>query len=109
MKKWIFRVSIFLNVLTAIGLLLNSFSAPYKLGVLKEDIAIGVFGGKKTLFKLPKGITVQDISERGLNAIDQFENHRFQVVITSDRELVDYSKSGEQLNSTGNFYSADIK
>ena len=82
-----------------------------KLGKLNKDIKVGLFNdeGKSVLFTLPKGITVKDVSERGLSAIDLFENHRFEIVITSDRDdLINYNIPEKQLSSFGNLYSADI-
>ena len=62
------------------------------------------------IFKIPKGITVRNRSERGLGAIGQFENERFEIVITSDDpNLVNYSLPKDSLQIFGNFYSAEIK
>lgn len=110
-KKWLFRLSIFINILFLLGWLLNWFNSPtYKLGRLEQDIEVGYFSGDSTIFKLPKGLTVRNISENGLSAIGQFENERFEIVITSDDEnLVNYNLPKDSLNATGNFYSADIK
>ena len=64
--------------------------------------------GDSLLFTLPKGLTVRNASERGLNAIGQFENERFQIVITSDEELVNYNIPPDNLAPNGNYYSADF-
>ena len=65
--------------------------------------------GDSTLFTLPKGLTVRNSSERGISAIGQFENERFQIVITSDDwELINYDLPKDSLDSHGNFYSADF-
>lgn|SRR5690554_1094851 len=110
MKKWIFRISITLNILFLIGWGLSSFNKPsYRLGRLEKDITVGYFMGDSTLFTLPKGLTVRNSSERGISAIGQFENERFQIVITSDDwDLVNYDLPKESLASHGNYYSADF-
>jgi hypothetical protein len=85
MKKWVFRISILLNIVLLIGWGLSCLNRPsYKLGRLEKDITIGNFMGDSLLFKLPKGLTVRNASERGISAIGQFENERFQIVISSD-------------------------
>ena len=109
MKKWIYRISILLNIVFLLGYLLNSFNSPsYELGKLKEDLNIGIFTGDSTMFKIPQGITVKNVSERGIGAIGQFENNRFSIVITSERDIVNYNLPKDSLQSFGNFYSADI-
>ena len=110
MKKYIFWFSIILNILFILGYLFNKINSPSnKLGLLKEDIEIGYFSGTEKIFVLPKGLTVQDKSERGLAAIGQFENERFSIVITANRDLVNYKINKDSLNLFGNFYSAEIK
>ena len=59
-------------------------------------------------FALPKGLTVRNASERGLSAIGQFENERFQIVISSDDELINYDLPIDSLGQNGNYYSADF-
>ncbi len=110
MKKGIFWLSITLNIILILGIFWNKFNSPSNdLGILKQEIEIGNFMGNKTLFKLPKGLTVQNKSERGIGAIGQFENNRFSIIITSDKDLVDYNVNDEELNQNGNFYSAEFK
>lgn len=111
MKKWIFRLSILFNFVFLIIWLLNWFNSPtYELGRLEKDIEVGYFTGSKTRFILPKGLTVRNVSERGISAIGQFENERFAIVITSDDpNLVNYNLPKDSLDTFGNFYSADIK
>ena len=47
MKKWIFRISILLNVAFLIGWFWNWANSPsYELGRLEKDIEIGYFTGK---------------------------------------------------------------
>jgi hypothetical protein len=65
--------------------------------------------GDSIIFTLPKGLTVRNSSERGISAIGQFENERFQIVITSDDwDLVNYDLSKDSLVVHGNYYSADF-
>ncbi len=109
MKKWIFRISIALNIIFLIGWGLNNLNKPsYRLGRLEKDITIGNFMGDSLKFTLPKGLTVRNASERGLSAIGQFENERFQIVITSDDALINYDLPNDSLGSNGNYYSADF-
>lgn len=109
MKKWIFRISITLNFIFLIGWGLNSLNKPsYKLGRLEKDITVGYFMGDSLLFTLPKGLTVRNASERGISAIGQFENERFQIVISSDNKLINYDLSNNSLGPNGNYYSADF-
>lgn len=109
MKKWVFRISILLNIVLLIGWGLSSLNRPsYKLGRLEKNITVGNFMGDSLLFTLPKGLTVRNASERGLNAIGQFENERFQIVISSDDELINYDLPIDSLGPNGNYYSADF-
>jgi len=106
MKKYLFWLSIALNLVFIVGYLFNRFNSPSnKIGVLKKDINVGYFMGKKTIFTLPKGLTVRDKSERGISAIGQFENDRFYIVITTDDNIVNYNVNKDSLNQFGNFYS----
>lgn len=111
MKKWIFRISITLNILFLIGWWWTSINRPsYKIGRLEKDIEIGIFTGDSVIFTLPRGLTVRNASQRGLAAIGQFENERFEIVITSDDwKLVNYDLPKDSLNTFSNFYSADVK
>lgn len=109
MKKWVFRISILLNIVLLIGWGLSSLNRPsYKLGRLEKDITVGNFMGDSLLFTLPKGLKVRNASERGLNAIGQFENERFQIVISSDDELINYDLPIDSLGPNGNYYSVDF-
>ena len=114
MRKWILTISIGLNIIFIIGwglYSLNKYLHPepsYKLGRLEKDIRIGSFMGDSILFTMPKGLTVRNASQRGLNAIGQFENERFQIVISSnDRKLINYDLPSDSLAPNGNYYSAD--
>lgn len=110
MKKWIFGISILLNVFFILAFIWNWLSSPsYKLGRLEKDIEIGYFQSDSSVFKIPKGLTVKNVSERGLGAIGQFENERFSIVITSnDASLVNYDLPKDSLDMFGNFYSAEL-
>jgi hypothetical protein len=109
MKKWIFRISILFNIIFLIGWGLTDTNQPsYKLGRLENDLTIGHFTGDSLLFTLPKGLTVRNASERGISAIGQFENERFQIVISSDDELVNYNLPIDSLEPHGYYYSADF-
>ena len=110
-QKWTYRISIAINLVFVIGLFLNYFNSPsYDLGELKKDVKIGLFNKTDTtLFTLPKGLTVRDVSQRGISAIGQFENNRFEIVITTERgDLIDYKTPENKLLPFGNFYSADL-
>ena len=97
------------NVIFLFGWGLCNLNKPsYRLGRLEKDITIGHFMGDSLLFTLPKGLTVRSASERGLNAIGQFENERFQIVISSDDELINYDLPNDSLAPNGNYYSADF-
>lgn len=109
MKKWAFRISILFNITFLLGWFLNWINSPsYELGRLEKDIEIGLFSGSEKRFVLPKGLTVRNASQRGISAIGQFENERFQIVITSDDELVNYNLPQDSLDYFGNYYSADF-
>lgn len=110
MKKVIFILSILLNIIFGLNYLSDEINEPTReLGRLKKDVEIGYFSGDSVLFKLPKGLTVADESQRGISAIGQFENNRFSIVITSNEDLVDYEINEDSLGVFSNFYSADIK
>ncbi|MBU2994804.1 hypothetical protein KO500_00045 [Cellulophaga baltica] len=110
MKKALFWISIALNIILILGIFWNNFNSPSnELGILKQDIEVGFFMGNETVFTLPKGLTVKDKSERGIAAIGQFENNRFYIVITSDKDIVDYNVDEKEINQNGNYYSAEFK
>jgi len=111
MKKWIFRISILFNVVFIIGYGLNRINTPtYDLGRLEKNVEIRVFTSDSTIFTIPKGLTVRNVSQRGISAIGQFENERFEIVITSDDpSLVNYNLPKDSLQQFGNYYSADVR
>jgi hypothetical protein len=108
-KKWIFRLSVSFNIIFATGWFLNYINSPtYRLGVLTQDVNAGFLGGDSTFYKIPKGITVRDVSPRGIAAIGQFENNRFELIFTTDRaNLVNYDLPKDSIFGFGNYYSAD--
>ena len=107
-RTWILIISVALNVIFVAGWLLYIFDSPtYRLGELKENVRVGYFTGDTTLYMIPKGITVADASEQGLGAIGQFENNRFEIIITTDRNIVDYNAPKARLQQFGNYYSGD--
>jgi len=108
-KKWIFRLSIVFNIIFGLGWFLNYINSPtYKLGVLTQDVNAGFLAGDSTIYKIPKGITVRDVSPRGIASIGQFENNRFELIFTTDREdLVNYDLPRDSMFTFGNYYSAD--
>lgn len=108
-RKWIFGLSITFNIIFGIGWWLHYITSPtYELGVLTQDVNAGFLGGDTTMYKIPKGITVRDVSDRGIAAIGQFENNKFEIVITTDRcDLVNYNISKDSFYQFGNYYSAD--
>ncbi|MBE0663155.1 MAG: hypothetical protein IH597_11905 [Bacteroidales bacterium] len=110
MRKWIFGISMLLNVLFILAFVWNWLNSPSnELGRLEKDIEIGYFQSDSSVFRIPKGLTVKNVSERGLVAIGQFENERFSIVITSeDASLVNYDLPKDSLDLFGNFYSAEI-
>ena len=110
MKKWIFGISIFINIIFILLFAWNWLNSPSnELGRLEKDIEIGYFQSDNSVFRIPKGLTVKNVSQRGLGAIGQFENERFSIVITSnDASLVNYDLPKDSLDMFGNYYSAEI-
>ena len=104
-------MSITFNILFILGWFWNWANSPsYKLGRLEKDIKVGYFSSKTVKFTLPKGLTVRNVSERGIAAIGQFENERFEIIITSDDpNLINYNLPKDSLDIFGNYYSADLK
>ena len=107
MKKGFLISSLTLNIILGSILWFNSFNSPsYELGRLERDVEIGVFMTDSSFLYLPKGLTVSNASERGLNAIGRFENERFSITFTSDDPtLVNYDLPKDSLGIFGNTYS----
>ncbi len=115
MKKNILIATLILSNLFFAGrlLLLDTEQPSLELGLLKKTIDVGHFNSsgekQKKIFTLPKGLTVANYNARGLDAIGQFENNRFMIVVTSDAEdLVDYGMPVEKLGPNGNYYSVEF-
>jgi len=110
MRKWVFGISIFVNIIFILLFAWNWLNSPTnELGRLEKDIEIGYFQSDNSVFRIPKGLTVKNVSQQGLGAIGQFENERFSIVITSnDASLVNYDLPKDSLDMFGNFYSAEI-
>lgn len=117
MKTWIWvkrlgiGVSLTLNLLFAVRWLVLRTSEPVdRLGRITRDFEVGDFSGDGPYFKLPKGLVVRDASPRGLDAIDLFEPHRFEIIVTTESEnLVEYPLTLKANSGFGEFYSADWK
>lgn len=111
MKKSLIILSFVFNIIFIVLALLYwfllTFNSPsYDLGRLEKDINVGGFMSDSAVFFIPKGITVTNVSERGIGAIGQFENERFSIVFTSDDfDLVNYNLPEDSLNVFGNYYS----
>ena len=82
--------SVVFNILTIFDWIIQP---EYKLGILTQDIDLTV-NGIKTLFKLPKGLTVENASPRGIATAGLFFPHRFRIIVAaSDEKFVDYSSN----------------
>jgi hypothetical protein len=107
-KVTLITASIFLNLLY----LLEHISEPTrKLGILKEDVYIRPILEKGTpVLKLPKGLTVSDVSPRGIAGAGQIHAYQFNIIITSPvNNLVDYNADEVKLQSFGNYYNGWTK
>lgn len=107
-KKIIFACSVILNIFGLIALLFELNTN--QVGVLTEDVKVGNFFNKDSVyFKLPKGLTVRNISPQGLGAIGQLEPHRFYIVVsTVDNHIVNYNIRKDTLLLRDNIYSMDF-
>jgi len=78
-----------------------------RVGVLTQDVEVGVFDTNETIFTLPKGLVVREASASGAG---WFEPYRFRIVVTANNErFVDYEPSEEDLAvQNGEYYSAEI-
>lgn len=59
--------------------------------------------GDFVLFTLPIGLTVRNSSKIEISAIGKCEYERFQIVITSDDEMIIYELPNDSLDSYGNY------
>lgn len=93
-KLWkaLFTLLILFSVVFNILTIFDWTSQPeYKLEILTQDVEITV-NGTETLFRLPKGLTVENASPEGLATAGLFFPNRFRIKIaTSDEKFVDYS------------------
>lgn len=110
LKKLLIIFSLLFNIIFVLIWLWNTLNTPsYNLGRLEKDISVGYFSTDTVLFKLPKGLTVCDVSPSGINAIGQFENNRFDIIITTDDDnLINYDLPKDSLDVFDNYYSADV-
>ena len=77
-----------------------------EVGVLEKDVEVVFPFSKNRVFTIPKGVTVKNRSERGLNGIGQLENYRFSIIITSDDStLVNYDPPKGEVHAFKNLYS----
>jgi hypothetical protein len=78
-----------------------------RVGVLIQDVEVGVFDTDETLFTLPKGLVVREASASGAG---WFEPYRFRIVVTANNErFVDYEPSDEDLAvQSAEYYSAEV-
>ncbi len=106
-RSVILIASLGLNGFLLLILLIQKLNAPTeKLGVLTREVTAGSFGSSDVSFKLPKGLTVMDVSPQGISAIGMFEASRYAVVITTDElNLVDFKPA--KLRQFGELYSID--
>lgn len=110
LRRVLVGMSLLLNITFACVIAVDKLNAPRdRVGVLTRDLEIGSFSGTKTLFRLPKGLTVRDASPQFLAAIGQFEPYRCSIVITSEDEaLVDYHVARASLHQHQEYYSAEL-
>ena len=78
-----------------------------RVGVLIQDVEVGVFDTDETLFTLPRGLVVREASASGAG---WFEPYRFRIVVTADNErFVNYEASDEDLAvQSAEYYSAEV-
>lgn len=113
MKSAILVVSLLLNIGLAYFLLATALDgcaemSDGRIGVLKQDVEVGVFNSNEAaLFTLPKGLVVREASASGAG---RFEPYRFRIVVTANNErFVDYEFGDETSEGhNGEFYSVEI-
>ena len=112
MKKWIFglafSVSVLINIVFILGWIVDSLNAPFdRVGRLQESIPLAKFGDQSGVYvTLPEGLVVRDSSPNFIAAAGMFEPYRFQIEITSDRQLVNWDADTRDV-PYGEYYSAD--
>jgi hypothetical protein len=106
---FLLALSLLANAYFILGALWERSNAPVsRIGRLRYPVAVGHFGDDKVIFKLPAGVTVKDESPRGFATFDLWEPRRFSLIVTSDRELVDFNIERDGLAPNGSYYSADV-
>jgi len=78
-----------------------------RVGVLNQDVEVGIFDTDEALFTLPKGLVVREASATGAG---WFEPYRFRIVMTTNNaRFVDYEPDGKKLDGKNSeFYSAEV-
>lgn len=78
-----------------------------RVGVLTQDVEVGIFDSGETLFTLPEGLVVREASASGAG---WFEPYRFRIVVTANNErFVNYELTAEELVAQDTeFYSAEV-
>lgn len=112
MKSAALIISAILNIVLAYFLFIQLMDghaemADGRIGVLSQDVEVGVFDTDEVLFTLPKGLVVREASASGAG---WFEPYRFRLVVTANNErFVDYKSSAEKIEGQdGEFYSAEV-
>lgn len=112
MKTAALVISIILNIGLAFLLFLQTMYgcaevSNGRVGILNQDVDVGIFGSGKALFTLPEGLVVREASASGA---DWFEPYRFRIVVTANNErFVDYDLTAEELaEQNAEFYSAEV-
>jgi hypothetical protein len=107
----IFGCSLAANFVFTVTFALDRLNRPEdRIGVLTRNVEVGSFSGTETIFRLPRGLTVRDASPRFLEAVDQFEPHRFSIVVTTeDESLINYRSPRESLHQDEEYYSVDLE
>lgn len=85
MKRTVlFAASLVLNLALALVVLVLWMQNPsWKLGILQRDV-VARGKGSTVEIRVPRGATVFNADPRGIKAIDQFEPHRFGIVLTTE-------------------------
>lgn len=112
MKTAALVISVFLNIGLAILLFLQLMDgcaemSDGRVGILNQDVEVGVFDSGEALFTLPEGLVVREASASGAG---WFEPYRFRVVVTANNErFVNFEPSAEDLaEQNAEFYSAEV-
>lgn len=59
-NKWLFGISIFVNIVFVLLFLFNRMNSPSgELGVLKTDVKVGIFKGDSSLIYYPKELPLE--------------------------------------------------